>query len=473
MILNSFAFLVFFIVVFILFWKIPSRFQWIWLLISGYYFYGSYKPAYLGIILLTTLVNYYCAIKIHTRPRYKGRYLLFALFLDIGALFIFKYFNFFSLTINGICRMNIPQFKLLLPLGISFYTLQVTGYLLDVYKGKIPPERHFGFFSLFVCFFPLLSAGPIERSTTLLPQLKKKHTFNYIQMTDGVKLFAFGLFKKMVIADNLGIIVDRVFGSLTEYKGMSLILTVFFYSWQIYMDFSGYTDMARGSAKMVGINLMENFNLPYFADSIQDFWRRWHISLSSWLRDYIYIPLGGNRKGIGRTILNNIIVFGVSGLWHGASWNFVIWGLLHGFVTSLERVGKKIVRTPIPVPGILKILSTYFFISMFWVFFRATTLKDALYVLKNSFVGVRNFVSLNYVEASLSQLFVFNRTEIMITCALLSIAVFLEIIQKKESFFHLLSKQPIYVRYFVYILMVFMIIQLRNAQIKEFIYIRF
>src|SRR4030042_3366311 len=194
MILNSFAFLVFFIVVFILFWKIPSRFQWIWLLISGYYFYGSYKPAYLGIILLTTLVNYYCAIKIHTRPRYKGRYLLFALFLDIGALFIFKYFNFFSLTINGICRMNIPQFKLLLPLGISFYTLQVTGYLLDVYKGKIPPERHFGFFSLFVCFFPLLSAGPIERSTTLLPQLKKKHTFNYIQMTDGVKLFAFGLF---------------------------------------------------------------------------------------------------------------------------------------------------------------------------------------------------------------------------------------------------------------------------------------
>lgn len=473
MLLYSFSFLIFFTLVFVLFWKIPKRFQWIFLLASGYYFYGSWKPAYLGLILLTTIISYYAAIAMRRYANYKARLLLLALLFNLGALFIFKYFNFFSLSINQFFDLTLPQFKILLPIGISFYTLQITGYLLDVYKGKIQPEKHLGFFALFACFFPQLSAGPIERANSLLPQLKKERVFEYGQVAEGAKLFAFGLFKKMVIADNLGIIVDRGFSTLPDYKGISLIFIMFFYTWQIYMDFSGYTDMARGVAKMVGINLMENFNLPYLASSVQDFWRRWHISFSSWLRDYIYFPLGGSREGLMRTIINTLIVFTLSGLWHGASWNFILWGLLHGIAISTERILKKIAGSRIAIPHIVKILYAYTLITIFWIFFRSPTTQDALYILQNSLVGLKNFISIDYIWASLNHLFGFNPAEIIITVGLVLIAISLELIQRKASLFQTLSRQPALIRFTIYVLIVFMIIQLRNSQIKEFIYIQF
>ena len=473
MLLYSFSFLVFFICVFILYWKFPKKFQWIVLLAASYYFYGSWKPGYLGLILLTTIISYFCALAIKRSTRHKTYYLLLALFFNLGSLFIFKYFNFFSLTIDQVWGLTLPQFKILLPIGISFYTLQVVGYLLDVYKGKIQPERHLGLFALFTCFFPQLSAGPIERASALLPQLKKQHIFNYVQIADGAKLFVYGLFKKMVIADNLGIIVDRGFGSLPEYKGISLILIVFFYTWQIYMDFSGYTDMARGVAKMVGINLMENFNLPYLACSIQDFWRRWHISFSSWLRDYVYFPLGGSRGGLIRTIRNTLIVFTLSGLWHGASWNFVLWGVLHGAGISVERILKQIVGDRLRIPNFAKIIYAYCVISIFWIFFRAPTIPDALYILRNSLAGLKNFVSPNYLWASLNQLFFFDTAEMIITFGLVLIAILLEIFQRKNSLLVIINKQPTLIRFVIYSLIIFMIIQLRNSQIKEFIYIQF
>jgi len=367
-------------------------------------------------------------------------------------------------------KIALPQFKLLLPIGISFYTFQVVGYLVDVYRGSLKPEKHLGYFALFLCFFPQLMSGPIERGKELLPQLKKIHSFEYSQIISGLKLFTIGLFKKMVIADNLAVVVDRVFGSLPTYKGLSLIITVILFTWQIYTDFSGYTDMARGVAKMLGFNLVENFNAPYLATSVRDFWQRWHISLSRWFRDYLYIPLGGNRGGFWRTCMNVMIVFTLCGLWHGASWTFVVWGAFHGLMMAIERLVGKI--TKLQVPTVIKIIYTYSMVSISWIFFRSQNLSDAVYILRYAFVGFKSFMSVHYILATLSQLFVTNKVEMVIVVILLAIAIFLEIVPR-ISLSNFVSKQPTIIRYSLYVLLVLMIIQLRDANIKQFIYVRF
>lgn len=475
MLFNTFPFLLFFIFVFVLYWKIPKKFQWIVLLLASYYFYGSWKPAYLGLILATTIINYVSAIAIHDSQQHKKRYLLLALICNLGILFLFKYFNFFAFSLDQLFhslhwQFTLPQFKLLLPLGISFYTFQVIGYVIDVYRGVLQPEKHFGRFALFVCFFPQVASGPIERGGELLPQIKKTHIFAYPQIVSGLKLFTLGLFKKMVIADNIAVVVDHAFGSLPDYKGLSLIITMFLFTWQIYTDFSGYTDMARGIARMLGFDLVENFNTPYLATSVRNFWQRWHMSLSRWLKDYLYIPLGGSRGGLGKTCLNILIVFTLCGLWHGASWNFVIWGMFHGVVMAAERlIGKK---TDFHIPTVLKIAYTYSLVSISWIFFRSQTISDALYIIRYAFVGYKNFIHPEYVWASVSQLFVTNKVEMIITVGLLLIAIVLEIIPR-TSLTQLLKKQPAAIRFALYILLVLMIIHLRNANIKQFIYVLF
>lgn len=345
--------------------------------------------------------------------------------------------------------------------------------MLDVYKGKIKPEKHLGYFALFLCFFPQLSAGPIERAQELLPQLKKTHDYNYLQVVSGLKLFTFGLFKKLVIADNLAIIVDRVFNSLPNYQGFSLVVVVILFSWQIYADFSGYTDMSRGIARMLGINLVENFNTPYLATSVRDFWRRWHMSLSRWFMDYVYIPLGGSRKGLARTCFNVLIVFTVVGIWHGAAWNFVVWGSFMGTVMAGERLAEKLVGVRIRLPILLKIAYTYTMVSISWIFFRANNLSDAVYVIKHTLVGLKNFISLNYLWATLSQLFITNKIEMLITFGLLLIAICIEVISNKTTFGQIVRKQPAVIRFAIYVLLILAIVQLRNADIKEFIYVRF
>ena len=473
MVLYSFDFFLFFFFVFIVFWKLPKGFQLAVLLLASYYFYASDRPAYLGIIFLTTIINYFGGRALGRESLNKKIILFLTIFLDLSLLFVFKYLNFFDYTISKVGGFELPQFQFLLPIGISFYTLQIIGYLIDVYRGTIKPEKNLGVFALFVCFFPQLTAGPIERAKRLLPQLREKHVFNYEDVAAGSKLFLLGLFKKMAIADNLAITVDRVFNSLPDYKGLSLLIAIVFYSWQIYMDFSGYTDMARGIAKMVGINLMENFNLPYFADSIQDFWRRWHISFSSWLRDYIYIPLGGSRKGFIWTLVNVIIVFAVSGLWHGAAWNFILWGTLYGLLMSVERIAKKIFGEKISLPRLVRIVYTYCVVSILWVFFRAPTISDAFYIFRNIFVGIKNIINPDYIVASLSHLFDFNTQEAILVLGLLIIAISLDLLQRKMLPLDFLKKKNVVVRYAIYALMLFMIIQLRNADIKEFIYTRF
>lgn len=330
---NSIAFAIFLPIVFLLYWSIPKNKQWILLLISSYYFYMSWNVKYVFLILLTTVVSYACGILLGwTESVKKRRFILgCALFICLGILFLFKYFNFFTSTFCGVIQVfSIPlhpiTLNLLLPVGISFYTFQTLSYVIDVYQGKIQPEKHFGIYATFISFFPQLVAGPIERSENLLPQIRREHCFSYEEATYGLRQMLWGFFKKIVIADTLAYYVDMVYDMPYSYNGASLLIVSVFFSFQIYCDFSGYSDIAIGTARLFGIRLMTNFKSPYFSESITEFWRKWHISLSTWFRDYVYIPLGGNRKGKIRKYVNTLITFLLSGLWHGANGTYVFWG---------------------------------------------------------------------------------------------------------------------------------------------------
>ena len=322
MLFNSLAFAVFLPIVFILFWAMPQKHRWIVLLLSSYYFYMSWNVKYVVLILFTTVVSYVTALLMEKTEQKKTRRLLLvaALMASLGVLFVFKYFNFLSESLNAVfTRFAIPlhpiTLKLMLPVGISFYTFQTLSYVIDVYKGEVKAEKHFGRYGAFISFFPQLVAGPIERTSNLLPQMnKEKFTFSYDNAAYGLKLMAWGFFKKLVIADNLAVYVDQIFNDVHYYSGFSVLLAVFFFTLQIYCDFSGYSDIAIGTARLFDIRLMTNFKSPYFSNSIREFWSRWHISLSTWFRDYVYIPMGGNRVSKLRNSFNLLVTFLVSGL---------------------------------------------------------------------------------------------------------------------------------------------------------------
>jgi len=333
MLFNSLEFIIFFPIVVGLYFIISPRFRWILLLAASYYFYMCWNYKYILLILFSTVVDYFAAIAMSrtSQKKFKKVFLVASLFSNLGLLFFFKYFNFFSGSINAVLDQfnvfyNVPYYDYLLPVGISFYTFQTLSYTIDVYKGKQKPEYHFGKFALFVSFFPQLVAGPIERSVNLLPQFSQTFKFEYARIRDGIILMTWGMFKKVVIADRLSEYVNEVFNNPESYDGFHNILATLFFSFQIYCDFSGYSDVAIGAALVMGYHLMKNFNRPYLAKSIGEFWSRWHISLSTWFRDYVYIPLGGNRVNISRLLFNLYITFLISGLWHGANWTFAIWG---------------------------------------------------------------------------------------------------------------------------------------------------
>ena len=350
MLFNSVPYAIFLALVFVLHWLLPQRFRWIMLLIASYYFYMSWNPELVVLIALTTLVSYSSGLLIDRFRNAEGSkaklpklFMILALVICFGVLFFFKYFDFFSESVTSLLRaFSLPvqdiTLKLVLPVGISFYTFQTLSYVIDVYRNKIPVEKHLGYYALYVSFFPQLVAGPIERSDNLIPQLRKERTFDYVEGSDGLKWIAIGLFKKVVIADTLSVYVNMVYGNLANYQGLSFIAATIFFAFQIYCDFSGYSDIAIGSAKLLGVQLMKNFDSPYFSKSVREFWSRWHISLSTWFRDYVYIPLGGNRKKLPRVLLNLMITFLLSGLWHGANWTFVVWGALHGFYVVVETL---------------------------------------------------------------------------------------------------------------------------------------
>lgn len=397
MVFSSFEFLLFFPIVTILYFTIPHKFRWLLLLVASCVFYAFFKWEYLFILLFTIVIDYFAGIWIHsTQGRQRKLALLVSIIANVGVLALFKYYYFIIGNINSISfRLTgvtyDPIWDIILPIGLSFHTFQAMSYTIEVYRGHQKVERDFGIFALYVMFYPQLVAGPIERPQNILHQFHRRHYFEESRFVSGLRLMLWGFFKKIVIADNLATYGDLVFGDIHQYSGLPLIVAVFFYSFQIYCDFSGYSDIAIGTARTMGFKLMLNFDRPYKARSISEFWKRWHISLSSWFRDYLYIPLGGNRVTLPRWYMNLMIVFLVSGLWHGASWNFVIWGGLHGIYQIMGHVTKNAqaaIFKPLGKLGdMLQNWITVALVAFAWIFFRATTFADAQYAVKHLFAS--------------------------------------------------------------------------------------
>ena len=399
MLFNSFEFIIFLCVMTLAYFILPQRFREALLLAGSYYFYMRWRWGYIFLIVAMTAFNYECARRIGAAStlRVKRVWLGLAAIVSMGTVFLYKYANFAGESGNAVFEALglpylIPHLNIILPVGISFFTFQALSYTIDVYRGNCPVETSLARFALFISFFPQLVAGPIERAPHLLGQFRRENHFDIERAVEGVELILWGLFKKVVIADRLAIYVNRVYESPDLYSGSSLLLATVFFSFQIYCDFSAYSDIACGSARVLGYDLMQNFRLPYLATSIADFWKRWHISLSTWFADYVYVPLGGNRVSFARWTLNIAAVFLLSGLWHGANWTFVIWGGLHAGYYLVERVGQILagrtgaqVRFPMWLWTSMRVCLTFSLVSTAWVFFRANSLSDAILILKRVF----------------------------------------------------------------------------------------
>ncbi len=404
MLFNSIDFAIFLPIVFLLYWFVFPRnlkIQNLFLLIVSYIFYGWWDWRFLSLIIISSFVDYYVGLKIHGEKDDSKRkaYLWVSILVNLGFLGFFKYFNFFAgnfvqaFSFFG-QELNIQSLKIILPVGISFYTFQTMSYTIDIYRKKLEPTKDMIAFFSFVTFFPQLVAGPIERASNLLPQFYKKRKFTYENGVDGMRQILWGLFKKIVIADNCAQYVNLIFNNSADYPGSVLFVGAFLFAFQIYGDFSGYSDIAIGTSRLFGFNLMQNFNFPYFSRDIAEFWRRWHISLSTWFRDYLYIPLGGSRRGKIVNIRNIFIIFIVSGFWHGANWTFIVWGVLNAFFfLPLMLLGKNRVNTDTVAQGKLFpslkeifYMSVTFIITLFaWIFFRATDLTHAFSYIKEMF----------------------------------------------------------------------------------------
>lgn len=398
MVFNSIGFILFFPLTCIFYFLIPQKYRWIFLLLASYFFYMNWKPVYAVLILFSTVTTWLCGILIEKEESKSIRktVLIISLCINFGILFTFKYFNFINESIFYFLeylglRWSIPNLDLLLPVGISFYTFQAVSYTIEIYQGTIKTERSLGIYALFVSFFPQLVAGPIERAQNLLPQFREKHTLNISNISSGFKQMLWGYFMKVVIADRVAIYVNSVYNNVDSHNGTTFIIATVFFAIQIYCDFAGYSNIAIGAARIMGFNLMENFNRPYFAKSISDFWSRWHISLSTWFRDYLYIPLGGNRVPLMRHLLNLFITFIVSGIWHGANWTFVVWGALHGFYLVFEVLLKKyseFSRGYSFIPRVSPYIVTLTFVIFAWIFFRANTISNSFHIVNQIFTNI-------------------------------------------------------------------------------------
>jgi alginate O-acetyltransferase complex protein AlgI len=489
MLFNSFAFLLFFPAVTLLYFVLPFRIRWAWLLAASCFFYMFFKPEYILILFGTIFIDYFAGIGIEkTRNKKNKKYLLIvSLIANIGVLAVFKYFNFLNGNITGLLGLfgatnPIPFLEILLPIGLSFHTFQAMSYTIEVYRGNQKAEKHFGIYALYVMFYPQLVAGPIERPQNVLQQFRTKHDFSYENATEGLKLMAWGFFKKLVIADRLSLMVNEVYDHPSNYTGVSLILASVFFSFQIYCDFSGYSDIALGTARFMGFNLMENFNLPYYAQSFSDFWRRWHISLSTWFKDYLYIPLGGNRRGTSRTLFNLFIVFLISGIWHGASWTFVVWGALHGMFLIVEYL---IVRSNsgnkrfngFALTKFLKWLLVFSLVTMAWVFFRAPDFKTAWYIISHYFSDVPSqFYTLMHHPETINSIVYLGQGQDVFIVAIAAL-LFMEAVQlfkRKKGNFYFFQDRPAVVRWGFYFALTFVIYSFglfhNNS---EFIYFQF
>lgn len=462
MLFNSIDFLFFFPIVVGILFVLPRKLRCVWLLITSYYFYMSWNPKYALLIAFSTVITYLSGLILERCSTDKRKKMVVAgsLISNLLILAVFKYANFALNTISILCGTLGIQFTekrldLLLPVGISFYTFQALSYTLDVYRGKVIAEKNIVRYALFVSFFPQLVAGPIERSGNLLRQIQaiqKAKFWNHVKIRDGLLLMFWGLFQKLVIADRASILVNEVYNNYTNYGLLEIAIATVLFAFQIYCDFGGYTNVARGAARVMGMELMQNFRQPYLATSIKEFWRRWHISLTSWFTDYLYIPLGGNRKGEFRKNLNILIVFAVSGLWHGASWNFIAWGVLHGvyqvcgnvLTAFKKKIGMMTEKEKRPfLVYIVKIMLTFCIVDIAWVFFAASDFGHAIDMFRQMTLSLRT--------TSITELGLTKGNWITLVVALL-ILLFVDVLHEMgKSVFALVSKQNICIRWILYL----------------------
>ncbi len=476
MLFNSFHFLFFFLVVTPAYFVLPCSRRWILLLAASCYFYMAFVPLYILILGFTIVVDYFAGIYIQNAQGSRRKlFLIISLVANVGVLAVFKYYNFIndnlSFLLHGFGWNNpIPYLSILLPIGLSFHTFQAMSYTIEVYRGNQQAERHFGIYALYVMFYPQLVAGPIERPQNLLYQFRQEYQFDYNRIVNGLKLMLWGFVKKLVIADRLAIYVDTVYNNVPNHNGNTMIVATVFFAIQIYCDFSAYSDMAIGSARIMGFELMTNFNRPYFASTISEFWQRWHISLSTWFKDYLYITLGGNRVSVPRWYFNLFIVFLLSGLWHGANWTYIIWGALNGFYLVFAIVIQPL-RNKInaalklhSVPKLhhgLQVLITFVLACLAWVFFRANNVTDA-------FIIIKKMTTLSGT--------VFTKNPSMMLYSLLAIVLLIVVESKQEFYkgsFSLYNNSHWLVRNMSYAVLVLLILLIGVFDGGQFIYFQF
>ncbi|MCC6815853.1 MAG: MBOAT family protein [Saprospiraceae bacterium] len=468
MLFNSIEFLIFFPLVTLLFFLLKHKYRWILLLIASCVFYMFFIPQYILILFVTILIDYVAAIYIEKSDQSrKKKYLIISIVATCLVLIIFKYLDFFNqnmIQLSHLLGFYYPEkvIKVVLPIGLSFHTFQSLSYVIEVYRGHQKAERNFGIYSLYVMFYPQLVTGPIERPQNLLVQLKEEKKLDYSNLSNGLRLILYGLFVKMVIADNLASYVDQIYANPKEYGTLSILTGLFFYSFQIYCDFLGYSTIAVGCAKSMGYNLMDNFKNPYFSKGIGEFWQRWHISLSSWFRDYVYFSLGGNKVKIQRWMINILIVFALSGFWHGANWTFIIWGLAHGFIYIMESLSDRylprIKELKNSWVNLLYITKTFILVSFIWILFRASS----IYQVKTLLASLLKNIHLQdkfYVDP---KVWIF-----------LGIFILSDYVLFNTRFDKWCSVQKSYARWSVYFILIFMIIVFSSINNFPFIYFQF
>ena len=478
MLFNSLEFAIFFPIVTLLFFILPHKFRWLLLLLASCFFYMFFKPIYILILIITIIIDYYAGIWIEKTEdkRNRKRLLLLSIFANVGILVVFKYYNFlvdnFNIVMDTLHTTGkIPMLNIILPIGLSFHTFQAMSYTIEVYRGNQKAEKHFGIYALYVMFYPQLVAGPIERPQNILHQFHEKKYFEIDKFISGLKLIFWGLFKKVVIADRLAIAVDSIYNNpFQNWSGLVVIIATVFFSIQIYCDFSGYSDIAIGTARCMGFNLMVNFNQPYFSKSISEFWSRWHISLSTWFKDYVYIPLGGNRVRQIRLYLNLLIVFIISGIWHGANITFIVWGALHGFFLIASLILNSLYK--IKINKYVKILFTFSLVCLSWIFFRANDITQAKHLFLSIFHFNQNYFLLNKADLhGLPDTYLgLPLWKFLCTLLIIPLFLFLEIMKNKKDYFYSL---PLYIRWIIYYFIIFSIIFFGVYETGQFIYFQF
>ena len=492
---TSLNFLIFFLGVSTIYFIIPHKIKWVWLLFCSYLFYISADPKYAILIATSTIIVYSSGLLIDNANKMSNekkanklkKFYVFASFSsNLGILFLFKYYNFFNDSLMKILNVfsvsfHMPSFKYLLPLGISFYTLQALSYTVDVYRKDVACEKNLGKFALFVSFFPQVVAGPIEKSKNMLHQFNEKHIFDYDRVKNGLLLMLWGAFVKIVVADRLAILVNTVYSNPNNYKGFTILIATLFFTFQIYLDFMSYSNIARGAAQVLGFNITNNFNQPYLSKSIKEFWSRWHISLTSWFKDYLYFPLGGNRRGKLRNYSNIMIVFLVSGLWHGATFNFIVWGALHGFYQIAGYLLKPLkvkfiktfkIKTEVFSFKFFQVIVTFMLVNFAWIFFKANSFSSAITIIKNSFY-FNPWILLNGSIFKLG----LDSKDFLIAIVGIVLVIIVDLMQRKISLRIQLSKQNIMFRWATYIVAVVVILVFGmygpGYSLQQFIYAQF